>query len=246
VPPRVLDGALVEETLWEVRMPSGRALLGVPAGWTDENAWRWDRYVWKRRPWKSASALTAWVCGPTGRSQATEPVDDPRGDSHDYLFGRLGPPASLRPLVVARSWLLTLCSGGALGVGSLLLLAWRPPARAIVPGASALTLCAAIALPASVSLVLLQSSLVGVALLLVMAALQVLVDRRRSAAELFAERSGLASSAGSSVNLPGAVGSDDSTAIRVRAPASTKDYVVTLPPPSGERPSGQGSSARPG
>ena len=248
VPPRVLDGALIEETLWEARFPSGRALLGVPAGWTDENAWRWDRYVWKRRPWKSASALTAWVCGPNGRSQATEPADDdPRGDYHDYLFGRLGAPASLHPLVVTRFWLLTLCSGSALGVGSLLLLAWRPPARVLVPTLAAMVLCIAIAVPASVSLVLLQSSLVGVVLLVVMAALQFLVERRRSSAHLFAERNGLTAAAGSSLNLAGAaVGSDDSTAIRVRTPSSTQDYIVSLPPPSGERPSGQGSSARPG
>ncbi|MDR3636566.1 MAG: hypothetical protein P4L84_22380 [Isosphaeraceae bacterium] len=247
VPPRVLEGALVEETLWEARLPASRALLGVPAGWTDENLWRWDRYVWKRRPWKSASGLTAWVCGPSGRSQATEPIDDdPRGDYHDYLFGRLGAPAALHPLVVARFWLLTLCSGGALAFGSVLLLAWRPPARVLVPALLTVALCVAVGLPTSVTLVLLQSSLIGVVLLLVMAALQFLVERRRSAADLFAERSGLTSSPGSSVNLPGVVGSDDSTAIRVRAPASTKDYVVSLPPPAGERPGGQGSSVRPG
>ena len=66
-PPRLLDGGVVEETRWEVRLPWSRAVMGVPSGWTDENQWLWDRYVWKRRPWKDAEALAAWVTGPAGR-----------------------------------------------------------------------------------------------------------------------------------------------------------------------------------
>lgn len=244
VPPRVLDGALVEETLWEARFPASRALLGVPAGWTDENTWRWDRYVWKRWPWKSASALTAWVCGPSGRSQATEPVDDSRGDYHEYLFGRLGPPADLRPVVIPRFWLLTLCSGGVLGVGSLFLLAWRPPARVVVPVVLAVALGVAVAFPASITVVLLQSSMIGVVLLLMMAALQLVVDRRRSAAHLFSDTSGLAPASGMAAPLPGGAGSDDSTAIRVRTP-TTMDYVVSILPPSSGRSNSPESSPRP-
>ena len=47
IPLRILDGGLIQETLWEVRVPWNRSVVGVPSGWTDENEWFWDRYAWR-------------------------------------------------------------------------------------------------------------------------------------------------------------------------------------------------------
>ncbi len=245
VPPRVMDNALVGETLWEVTLPSSRVLVGVPSGWTDENEWYWSVYVWKRRPWKGTSALAAWVGGPSGRGSTPGLAgDEVQRDDRSYLFGRLGPPTDLRPWAVEGLWLLGICSGSVLGLGTLFVLFWTPPARFVGPVLLVAVLGFVIVCPPSVTVVLVQASLIGVALLLMMIGIHVLVERRRSASDLFGEPSGMSPGPGSSVSRQGGVGSDDSTAIRVRTPSTTMDYIVAIPPPSPERPSGQGSSAR--
>ena len=58
-PPRLLDGGIVQETLWEVNIPWSRAVVGTPSGWVDENRWYWADYVWKRRPGLDPEARVA-------------------------------------------------------------------------------------------------------------------------------------------------------------------------------------------
>src|SRR5262249_41765978 len=95
-PPRLVDGGVVQETLWEVRIPWGLALLGSPSGWSDENEWHWDLYMWKRRPRRTSSAMAAWVTG-AGSEQATaaDVSAASQSDYHSYLFGRPGDPADI-------------------------------------------------------------------------------------------------------------------------------------------------------
>ena len=82
LPPRLLEGAVALETLWEVQIPWNVAVIGVPEGWSDENQWYWDSYVWKRRPWKSFARLVGWVAGPTSQTPGLEGVsDDEREDA---------------------------------------------------------------------------------------------------------------------------------------------------------------------
>ena len=124
--PRLLGDAVVQQTLWKVRTPWNRAVVGVPAGWSDENEWYWDRYLWKRRPWAAPAALAAWVGLPQAGLHA-EP--SPKADEHEYLFGRAGGPIDLPVTVASRAWLVALCSGAVLLVGGLLPRVWRPPLR---------------------------------------------------------------------------------------------------------------------
>ena len=131
--PALLDGGVVQQTLWEVRIPWSEAVVGVPAGWTDENEWYWDAYVWKRRPWKTSAGLAVGsaVRPPAPAPTAGTDADaDPRGDYHSYLFGRPGGPAGLPLRIASRAWLVAVCSGSVLAVGGLLILVWRPPVRA--------------------------------------------------------------------------------------------------------------------
>jgi hypothetical protein len=230
-PPRLVDG-VIEETLWEVRVPSSRAVVGVPPGWTDENRWYWDRYVWKRRPWKTPPALVAWIGGPSARPPADDEIeDDGRGDYHGYLFGSPGSPSDLRPWIASRASLVAIFSGPVLALG-LLLLYLRPTFRLSASVFLALVLAIATAVQPSVTVLGVQSAMMGVLFTLVAAATQRLVERpRRASPSFFGEPNNLAGTSlpGSSVNRLGGAGSDDSTAIRVRAP-STVDHAPAVPP----------------
>jgi hypothetical protein len=236
VPPRLLDGGLVQQTLWEVRISWNYALVGVPPGWADENDWYWDHYVWKRRPWRSAAALAAWANGSLARPKADDDLeDDPRGDYHSYLFGRPGPPNELRPWIASRAWLVGICSGSVLAIGGFLILFWHPPARLAWAAALALVLAGATAVRPSVTFLAVQSAMIGVAFTLLTALMHRLVHRRRQPA-VFGESSSIATPSGSGLALSRAlgVGSDDSTAVRVR-PSTTVDHVTTnlAAPPEG-------------
>ncbi|HEX8202071.1 MAG TPA: hypothetical protein VF590_16470 [Isosphaeraceae bacterium] len=219
-PPRLLDGGLVQQTLWEAWVTGGRAVLGVPPGWTDENRWYWDLYVWKRRPWKDAAGLATWLAGPRARPWlASVAADEGRFGFHGYLFSRAGGPTPLRPWVVARAGLVGACSGSVLGLG-LVLLVWRPRGLWIVLAAVSLALVVAAAVQPGLVLPALQSALVGVVLVLVAALMRRLLERRRPAPLRLGESSGLALGPPSGSAPAVVVGSDDSTAIRPRATAS--------------------------
>jgi hypothetical protein len=224
VPPRLVGG-LVQQTLWEVRIPGSRAVVGVPEGWTDENNWYWDHYVWKRRPWRTASALAAWASGSPMRPEGADVLEDEtRGEYHSYLFGRPGPPIALRPWFAARAWLVAVCSGSVLAVGAFMILFWHPPLRLAWAAALAVVLAAATAIRPSVTFLVVQSAMIGVVCTLLTLLMDRLVHRRRRPSAVFGESTPLPTPAGSSLSRALGAGSDDSTAIRVR-PSSTVDHV---------------------
>lgn len=226
-PVRLAEGGLVQQTYWEVRVPWSRALVGVPSGWSDENRWYWDLYVWKRRPWHQISDLV------TGNAETTSGLAVPgaelaRGDDHGYLFSRPGPPAALPALVVSRAMLIGVGSGSVLALAMLFTLVWRPPALVSWGAGLGLLLAAAVLFHPSVTFLSVQSSMVGLALAGTLAMMQRLVERRRRAAATFAAASASTSShrSGSSLARADLVGSDDSTAIRSRpVQVSTLDFV---------------------
>jgi hypothetical protein len=231
-PSRLLDGGIVEQTLWDVRVPWNQVVVGVPAGWIDENHWTWDVSFWNRRPWKNSTALAAWVTGSSSRSPAGgEAVDDDRNEYHGALFGRPGPPADLPIVIASRAGLVALCSGSVLGIGGILILAWRPPFRLAWAAVLAFTLAVATAVEPSTTILVAQSALLGVVLTGLSALIQRLVDRRRSAAAVFGEPDPFSSFAApaTAASRTGDVGLDDSTAIRVRPP-STMDHVAPTRP----------------
>lgn len=228
-PPHLLDDGVVQQTLWEVRVPSGRALVGIPRGWADENRWYWDYYVWKRHPWKSAAALAIWSGTTIGNPKAAEEWEsDGRDGYHSYLFGQPGPPSELRPLIASRAELVAIFSGAAFGLG-VLILYLRPPFRLLGTISLALGLALGMALVPVGTILAIQSAAVGLVFTLVAAVMKRFVERpRRSVAAVFGDPGTPPAPLppGSSVSRPSPldVGSDESTAIRVRA-ASTIDHL---------------------
>src|SRR5262249_14891258 len=155
-------------------------VVGVPAGWTDENRWYWDQYAWKRRPWRSSSELALWSGGSaaTPRAQAIWD-DDGRTDSHRYLFERAGEPTELRLLTASRGGLVALCSGPVLGLGVLMIVYRRPRFRLLWVAVLGLLVAVAAALQPSLTLQLAQSAALGLAFTVLAALLQRVVERPR-------------------------------------------------------------------
>jgi hypothetical protein len=230
--PHLLDGGLVQDTFWELEVPWSQAVVGIPAGWTDENQWYWDVYVGKRRPWKNTDALSTWVAGSGTKARLAEDLNEGgRGGYHSYLFRRLGEPAAMRVIAMPRAWLVATCSGLVLGLG-VLLLAWRPSGWLVACTALGLALAVAVAIQPSVTLLAIQSSVVGVLLTALAAVMQRVIDRRRPATARYGEPSTLTTPAGQGSSFSGlaTVGSDESTAIRVRPP-STREHISPRPHP---------------
>jgi hypothetical protein len=245
--PQLADG-FVQQTLWEVEMPWGRAVVGIPAGWTDQNTWTWDRYHFRRRPWQTTAALAAWAGIAPEESAATDGTNDPAsGAGQDLLFGRPGPPRPLPLRIASRGWLVGTCSGSVLAIGAFLILL-RPSSPRLAGGAAlALLFALATIVEPSVTLLLVQSSMIGFVLTLMTALIQRLINRRRPA-RLFGDPGNLtgAVAAGSTVNRTIGVGSDDSTQIRTRPASSTVDHhgpIASSAPPEHESASGRGPRA---
>ncbi len=215
-PLRVLDGVAVQESFWEVRIPWNRTLVGGERGWSDANRWRWETYLWTRRPALDERDLTAWVLGTKPVAGTAEPVADRAdADYHGYLFHRAGDPVPTRLVIWPRWALVGVCSGVVLAAGMILLLA-RPAGRSIWVVGFGLALTLAIALDPNTGLQLGESAALGLLLALVAALTQRFVERRRGTAAAFSERSGVVvappSSPSRQVVLE--VGSDESTVIR--------------------------------
>ncbi len=219
-------------------------------GWTDENTWVWDRFSFRRKPWQSATSLAAWAGGTSPESPAVEGLDESAGeDVQSVLFGQPGPPTDLRISIASRGMLVGTCSGTVLAVGAFLILVWRPAKPLAWAAALALGLACAALVEPSVTFLVVQSAMIGVVLTLLTALMQRQVQRR-TAVTVFGEAGGRPGARpgggppGSSVNYTGSVGSDDSTAVRVRPVASTADHPVAGTSFNPERESASGRSAR--
>jgi hypothetical protein len=227
--PRVVDGGVVLQVLWEVRLPWNLELVGVPRGWSDENQWYWDGYVWKQRPWQKMSSLNEWILGTTTTPMAIDQFDGANpDDSHRYLFSRSGPPVALSVWVVSRPWLVAICSGVTLLIGFFTIFS-KIRFRTIWLGIAAIGLLAAVLFHESVLFLALQSAFIGMTLTVLGLVIERLLERSTSPSSP-ARDSGLIAAqqtADPSLNRALSVGSDDSTAIRIRAPSTsaTGDFV---------------------
>ncbi len=224
--PRLLDGGIVLETLWEVRLPFEMTLVGVPRGWADENEWYWDGNLWKRRPGKHGAALTHWLLGTSAPNMLPGDLDDPSpDDAHHFLFSRTGPPAALAVWIIPRAWAVVTCSGTALIVGFCTIFS-RIRFRTVWAVLAGLALLTAALVQPSAAFLAAQSAFIGVILTLLGLVIQRLHDRMKSPIRPGREPGAPAPQtvSDSSLNRSEAVGSDDSTAIRVRVP-STIDFV---------------------
>jgi hypothetical protein len=224
--PRLSDGGALLQTLWELRLPSSLALVGVPRGWSDENQWAWSGFMWTRRPRRDTTAVNEWIGGAQALARAVDEFDGTVPDDHDrYLFSRSGPPAALSFSVASRSWLVAICSGATLFFGFLAIFS-KIRFRTTWLGIAGLTFLAAVLVQPSVMFLALESALLGLMLTMVGLVIELLIERIRSRS-VRARPVAVPTSRpvpDSSLNLRPSVGSDDSTAIRVR-PSSTLDFV---------------------
>jgi hypothetical protein len=234
-PPALQRGARVRQACWSIRVPWGRAQIGTPAGWSDENEWYWDYYFWKRRPTRDNAALGTWIGAPSIPSPLVdELVADSRSSASEYLFSRPGNTVPLRVFLVSRATLVGVCSGAVLAVG-LVLLRLRIAANVLVALGSVLVLVMIALLDAFVLIQLLQSSLAGVVLVALAAATERVVDRRSRAGRPFADTSATPTpTPGTRTPVPD-LGSDESTVIRSRA-ASTAEHLPLDRPLAGAPP----------
>jgi len=225
--PRLLGDASVLESCWEVVLPWNLALVGSPTGWSDDNQWYWENFIWKRRPTKGISARIDGLGAITSGEGRSEEFGN---DSHKYLFSRAGEGDSIKVWIVSRSWLVGICSGAVLLAGFALILLPRPHAKLVLGLITALGLIAGASLRPSTLIAAGQSSIIGIVLTLMGFVIQRLIESRRPSTGY--ERD---SAIGAAVLAPGStrtrppevrpseVGSDESTAIRVRV-ASTMEY----------------------
>ena len=224
-PPRLLEGGVVQQIFWELAIPGARTLVGTPPGWSDENRWSWQIY-WRRRPWKDDAALSAWVQGDSTRpGLADDPGEGGLGGYHSYLFSRQGDPTELGVATVSRAGMVGVCSGLVLAAGVLLLVRW-PSGWLVVAPTAALAIAVGAALRPDETLLVVQSSLVGVGLTILAGIVHRLSDRAGPASRIGSSSGRPASSLAGSSSLMGLsmVGSDESTAIRAR-PGSTAEHV---------------------
>ncbi len=241
--PRLLDGGIVLQTLWEIRLPTGNTLLGVPRGWSDENQWHWNNYLWERHPSLTSAVMSDWLAGNAVSPRVFDDVDGLDGETTNrYLFSRSSRPADIDGWIVSKSLLVVICSGLTLVAGFVTIFA-RFRFRTTWILVSGVALLMAVLVQPSITVQLLQSAVLGA--LLTLSGL--LIDRivvwwrARSAA-----RGGIVPAVrpapDSSLRRHESVGSDDSTAIRVRVP-STMDFVAaaSVPLEVPEEPRGAGS-----
>jgi len=197
--PELVDG-LVQQCVWELSLLETRAGVGVPDGWTDENAWHREGLVWKRRPRRSESDLARWLADGQARpaeaganaarsglaaESSVAPAEPDAGDwsgdfaggRHSYLFSRPGPPTPLRFATYARPTLLLVCSGPVLLVG-LLILARRPPPRWVAGGMLAAGFAFVAAAEPNTAVLVAESSSVGFALAGIAALIHGSLERR--------------------------------------------------------------------
>jgi hypothetical protein len=226
-PPELLDGGIVLDTLWEVQLPWDRAVVGVPRGWSDENEWYWTGRIWKRRTWKDGAGLDQWLGGTGSSASSDELREASLDDSLQLLFSRAGAPTGLGLWILSRTWIVVACSGVTLILGFFAIFSGIR-FRTAWAVASLLALLAAAFLHPSVTLLVLQSAFIGAALTFLALLIQRLMDRKKPPAIQSREPGAPAGQAtgDSALERPATVGSDDSTAIRVRV-ASTMDYVPT-------------------
>jgi hypothetical protein len=236
--PRFLDGEVVLQSVWEVRVPENHAILGVPQGWFDENQPQFGGYDSSPGLASNSASLRGWLLGAalTPSISAIDYLDETRFDeSHRsvFAFSRSGEPVALSIWVVARSWLVVVCSGAALFLGFLAIFS-RARFRTIWLVLAALGLLAAAFIPTSVLFLVLQSAVIGLALTVLGLAIRSVIERSRGM-RLPARESSLLTvrpPGDSGLDRSSGVGSDDSTAIRVRVPST----VDLAPTPAAESP----------
>lgn len=217
--PRLPDNVWIEQTVWEVILPADQYLFTNPVGFTPQFEWRRVGVFWEREPHPRYEDLDDWIRAEDGPPKLTA---TPGGNA--YQFSRFGPAiaCSFRSM---QWWAIILTGAGLTWVIGLVLVK-APVTRnlltipMIVIGVATL----GIWYPVPVE-VLLQPSLLGMLLAMVMAWIDARVKRRRKNLSVSGP-SHLGSplpAAEASGSLSPHIGSEDSTQIRPAAYQSSSE-----------------------
>jgi hypothetical protein len=237
--PRFIGSHAVLQCFWEIQLPWSDAILGKPRGWSDENQWYFDRYVWKRKPTQSDQELLNWVAEDPAQTAFVAALDPiPPSGQHGYLFARLGSPSRIALCRMSRAWLVVFASGGVLICGLAILLG-AIPARTFGWITLILAILAVAFLPSSLLLAFGQSAAVGFLLLVIATATRWLVERRAARGQILNDVAANRSPSPSGLERvatppgPAPVGSEDSTVIRSGRSRKADSRIATASnPPS--------------
>lgn len=228
----------IAQLYWQLILPDSQHLLTLPEGWTSQNEWRFDTWLFGRRPVMTQQQLEEWVGlatngGPSGtvRGERLERV------GHRYLFTGGSIRKALAARTMSRSVLVLVGAGSALVLGFVLVQV-RQTRTVFTFLLLAFLLAVAGLWHAEVVAVLFQPAVFGVTLAAITAWIDGQIQRRRQRPAVLdlatPEQAGLppqefttefpdgvgdrpateAQPAGVGVPAPPPVGSEDFTAIR--------------------------------
>jgi hypothetical protein len=226
--------AAVKSVFWLCQLPANQIVVGTPLGWISANDWSWQGFSLARRPRMNLTELSGWAQAEPVRAgeRLAHDLGAPLPGSQDFLYWRPGAPASLQLPAYPRALVVGVSSGLVLGLG-ILFLVWRAARRLLWLAGLAAALALAASIDPDALYVGLQSSVLGIGLVIVAALTQRFAEKHRGAAR-FTSGSRSAGSGSRSASglrpIAGPAGSDDSTVIRART-VSTIEHV----PPATER-----------
>lgn len=120
-PPRFARELWIAQLYWQLTLPDSYHLLTLPDGWTSQNEWRFDTWLFGRRPVMTQRQLAEWVGLERGTTAAAT-VTGERVErvGHRYLFtgGSVRKPLAARTM--SRSVLILVGAGAALVLGFIL------------------------------------------------------------------------------------------------------------------------------
>jgi hypothetical protein len=117
--PQIGAGAWNRRLYWQLILPQNEHVLADPRGFVTEYRWGFMGYFWGRQPLLSQAELETWV----GTVHRAAPSDG----LNVYLFSTLGTVEGGEVRTASRAWIVLLSSGTVLLAG--LLLVYLPPLR---------------------------------------------------------------------------------------------------------------------
>jgi hypothetical protein len=166
------EGTLIEQTYWQVHLPTNEYLVAGSKEVTDEWNWRRVGLTWVRFPARSESDLASWIGGSAAQEAGGYSL---RGNV--YLFGQAGALAQL-DLVTTTPPVLILVASGSVFLLGILPLYFRFARTALLWLALGTALAlVGVAYPGA-AVLFLQSAVLGASLVVVAGAIKTVLDRR--------------------------------------------------------------------
>jgi len=218
--PRFPAGVWIEQSLWQITLPSDQHLLTNPIGFTRHFQWQRSGLVWQRIPESTDGDLRRWLDASRGPEASTQ-----LASGNVYQFVRFGPSAELS--FRAMKWWTLMFSGAGVTwmIGLVLVKVQFTRNLLTIPVIAIAVTGIALWYPDPVELFL-QPSLLGVALALIMAWIDSRIKRPfhdRVTGSASDEFSMPLRTSDSELAMALGVNTDGSTEVRVPARAASSD-----------------------